>query len=180
MRKVKFPIKISQNQGYEVYINSNQRLRFTNKRSAERFIVKYQNLVNVCLFDLNLEYANVFSLYRQNYFLYKPLDTTRINRVVTEIQTGFNQVFFECKNSQNAIPYTVKRIKAISSSICDIVKHIYNVSESRGEHQIRRQASSIKRSIEDINNRLDLIDVDAVKVEFNDLGQEIKVVPMTG
>jgi hypothetical protein len=88
MKKIKVEI-IKSNKGYQVPIGDGLTLTFKNKKKAEKFIIKFSQLIDLTLQSISQLNSNIYSLYRQYYFQL-PLSTIH---VIDECFADFNDRF---------------------------------------------------------------------------------------
>ncbi|UAB75152.1 hypothetical protein [Mesoflavibacter sp. SCSIO 43206] len=104
MKKIKAEI-IKTPKGYEIPIGNSLTLSFKNKKKAEKFVIKFSQLIDLTLQSISQLNANVYTLYRQYYFQL-PISTIHvIDENLSDFNDRFRYVFKEFSKGNSAFVF---------------------------------------------------------------------------
>lgn len=155
MRKIKLS-KISKlNDGYHVYLGSNHRYVFTQKRKAQKFLGDVNTFLNKQLSLLNETYSNAHKLFRDYYFVIEKNDYLRIlrknlNHIEESIDLALSRYHYE-----NGTAFTFSHLSSVYDNLINVFTTLYGIASRRKDTPTVYQIDNVLERIDMFKERFD-------------------------
>lgn len=148
---------------YCVSLGNGTRHDFKNLKDCERFLVKTSKFLTKSFNELNLYFAQVFNLYRQNYFYFDNnrkkrhaelyANRRRINSNITAIEQTFEHLSF-IHLSANANQAAFQQLHLISDYLIEIVIICKSINSGKSYGSINIVSDVLLQSVLGIKQNL--------------------------
>jgi len=153
MKRIKAEI-IQQKKLYKIPIGEGLTLTFKNKKKAEKFLIKFSQLIDLTLQSISQLNANIYTLYRQYYFQLPQSTIHVIDENFNDFNERFRYVFKEYSKGNSAFVFNnIDLLFIYSNTPLDLLKSFaYTHKEVSLKHQTKSILNLIRITQNDYND----------------------------
>ena len=147
MKKITLDAITKKNGEYTIFLSSEHRFTFKNKRYAEVFQKKLSKYLQESIQLQNEYLIKLYTYYREYYYRLKGYELSSLSFTVRSIEENLNRIFKLSSSKENGPAYTYSSINYIYDSLISGYNTLIKVCKRDKNYFLSRGLESLKKGI---------------------------------